>query len=112
MMMKMMMIVMMMVGIQALLSHIISYWLNHKIEDGSPYWKNYVLYIILITLEAILYIILLVIAMCYISFSPSWKLYYATTASYLVADWWSGAVAAVDSGGHRVDLKSCSVVLL
>ena len=69
------------------------------------------IYIILTFLEAILYI-KLVIAMCYISFSPSWKLYYATTASYLVADWWSGAVAAVDSGGHRVDLKSCSVVLL
>ena len=63
----------------------------------------------IILLEAISYI-LLVIAMC--SFSPSWKLYYATTASYLVADWWSGAVAVVDSGGHRVDLKSCSVVLL
>ena len=83
MMMKMMMIVMMMVGIQALLSHIISYWLNHKIEDGSPYWKNYVLYIILITLEAILYIILLVIAMCYISFSPSWKQYYILNWSLL-----------------------------
>ena len=74
---------------------LISLKLNHKIEDGSPSWKHYVLYIILTFLEAILYIfhwsllyvilfilsfleailyILLVIAIW--SFSPSWKLYY------------------------------------
>ena len=44
---------------------LISLKLNHKIEDGSPSWKHYVLYIILTFLEAILYISL-VIALCYI----------------------------------------------